>query len=192
MKNGKHPTKEAALICRKCGGKRHLERDCRKGSKGPSPNKTTTKSTYPKKNMDKGKKGRVHLTNANEEDYGEDQEDAINGMMQYGYCRQSYGQMETEDSEDDDMPSLCSNSDTSDSEDENEEPVAEVTILSAAFPVPGGDDDDSDSDYIPNNDPDADMPDLESDTDDDTDEDPPDLENLQQKKGRYILTVRPD
>ena len=65
--------------------------------------------------------------------------------------------METEDSEDDDMPSICSNSDTSDSEDENEEPVAEVTILSAAFPVPGGDDDDSDSDYIPNNDPDVDM-----------------------------------
>ena len=29
------------------------------------------------------------------------------------------------------------------------------------------------------------MPDLESDTDDDTDEDPPDLENLQQQKGRY-------
>ena len=97
VKNGKHPTKEAAissLICRKCGGKRHLERDCRKGSKGPPPNKTT-KSTYPKKNADKGKKGRVHLTNANEEDYGEDQEDAINGMMKYGYyCRQSHGQLE--------------------------------------------------------------------------------------------------
>ena len=56
------------------------------------------------------------------------------------------------------MPSLCSNSDTSDSEDENEEPA--VTILSAALTTPGGNDDHSDSDYIPNNDPDADMPDL--------------------------------
>ena len=45
--------------------------------------------------------------------------------------------METSDSDEDNMPSLYSNSDTSDSEDENEEPAA-VTILSAAFLIPGG------------------------------------------------------
>ena len=66
--------------------------------------------------------------------------------------------METEDSEDDDMPKQWYKR-----QHESKEPVSEVTILSAALTVPGGDDDDSDSDYIPNNDPDADMPDLEAD-----------------------------
>ena len=120
FRNGSTETPEEILsniVCNKCGGKRHIAKDCRKTGiiKKPVPKKADT--PHPKKNFNRGKKGTVRFTRVNNsEDSDEDEEDT-DGMM--GYVRMMKAvdldevpplaiDSEAEDFNYDDMPSLCS------------------------------------------------------------------------------------